>query len=295
MEGARVAAVEPNTNIIKVTVSDGLQRTAGDILVLDPDGFGIDCSSTIPASEATWNPGTPIAFPIPNNPGDFSKEGKESKSGLYLQSPPKEKSATEVWNPDLAIGPMGEKDVHSLLEVTLIRHTDQGGDEPVNGVRAMPLLMNSPSALWAPDKEEQKPKDPPHVELTLVGFKITPPIVHPSTVNDVDLKELLFQPGLGTGFIYQANWFDPDFTVTSTATKTTLKITVDGKHRADLEDKDYYLKSLTELWVAGQRKTILDDLIANGFSTYPDAEVKLDKIATQQALTDWPQVELIGK
>lgn len=291
------AAAAPNANIIKVTVNDGLQRTVDDILVLDPDGFSIDCTSTIPANEATWNPGTPIVFALPNNPGDYSKEGKESKSGLYLQSPPKEKSATEVWNPDLAIGPMDKKIVHSLLEVTLIRHTDQGADEPVNGVRAMPLLMSSPSALWAPSKEKQKPKDPPHVEFTLVGFTITPPIVHPSTVNDVDLKELLFQSGIETGFQYQKDWFDPDFTVTSTATDTTLKITVDpkGKPRVDLEDKDYYLSSLTDTWVAGQRMTILDDLIANGFSTYPDFEVKLDRFATEQALTDWPQVEMMGK
>jgi hypothetical protein len=55
------------------------------------------------------------------------------------------------------------------------------------------------------------------------------------------------------------------------------------------------LKSLTEQWVAGRRRTILDDLIANGFSTYPDFEVKLDRFATEQALTDWPQVEMMGK
>jgi hypothetical protein len=296
---AHAAAVGANTNVIKVTVTHGLQKTVDDILVLDPDGFSMDCASTIPANEATWNPGTPIAFPLPNKPGEYSKEGKKSSSGLYLQSPPKEMSATEVWNPDLAIGPMEKSNVRSLLEVTLIRHTDGGADEPVNSVRAMPILLNSPSALWAPSKEDKSPKDPPHVKFTLVGFTITPPVVDPSAVNDVPLKELLFQSDFKTGFQYQSDWSDPNYTVTSTETKTptetTLKITIDGKHRADLEDKNYYLSSLTEQWVATQRGKILDDLIANKFSTYIAAEVRLDRFAREQALTDWPQVEMIGK
>jgi hypothetical protein len=292
---ARATAAVTNSNVIKATVTSGLQRTVDEILVADPDAFAIDCTSTVPANEAAWNPGTNVEFAIPNTPGDYSKEGKKSASGLYLQSPPEEKSDTEVWNSTLDIGPMDEKDIHSKLELSLTRLTDQGVDELENDVRVMPLLLNSPSALWAPNKEDKSAKEPPHVKFTLVGFKLTPPIVHPSTVNDVPMKELLFQSGISTGFNWESDWVNPEFTVTSVPTKTTLKITVTGKNNLDLNNTDYYLKSLVDTWVVGQRKPILDDLVANGFSTYADDEVDLDRFAKEQALTDWPRVEMMGK
>jgi hypothetical protein len=163
-----------------------------------------------------------------------------------------------------------------------------------------PVLLASSTALWGEDKKPQDktPNDPLLVPAALTGFLITPIPRSPSSVNDVPLIELLFAAGFSTGFTYQKAVVDPDYTVTSSIIhekdKHELKITISGKHTADLTNKDFLLSSLIDPWITDQRASILDDLAANGFSTYKSNEIDLNTFATKTALTDWPAVRMIG-
>jgi len=73
-----------------------------------------------------------------------------------------------------------------------------------------------------------------------------------------------------------------------------LDIKISGKHTAELKNEDYMLSSLIDTWVTGQRALILDDLAANGFSTYKSTEIDLKVMATKTALTNWPAVKMMG-
>jgi len=76
-----------------------------------------------------------------------------------------------------------------------------------------------------------------------------------------------------------------------------LNITVDGAASESLTNTNYVLNSLNDSWVATQRNTMLDALNDAGFSTYSSSDVDLSGMAdstTGTALTDWPQVMLLG-
>jgi len=299
--GARALSLsglpDPNPNIIKATAASGLLRIVGDCWVLDADSFSLETNSVVPANFADWNPGSLPAFVLPNDPAQYSPEGRQAPNGMFLQSPPKVMDKDHVWNPRVDIAPMHQTDVRSQFDITLLRRTDQGNDEYVFDVRVEPLLLNSASALWGENKADKQPNDPIHVPFTLVGFRISPPIYHPSQVNDVPLIELLFQQGFGTGFAYQSAQVDPNYTVTSQIVGSALNITVmtGAGQTISLPNQNYFLSSLIDPWVTSQRKSVLDDLQTNGFSTYAASEVNPSQFAANQALTDWPIVEMIGQ
>lgn len=300
---------EPATeeNTIKGSVSTGLMQTDVDGFnwILDPNHFSILTNSAIPANNGEWALSASAVFKVPNTRSSYNQPRVEGQPYLKLPAGTKTFSDTLVWNPTVNVAPMDQTNVKSYHKIEVGKRAES---DPVGvfsifftDLAVTPVLLDSSTALWGKDKkpQEKTPNDPLLVPKALTGFLITPIPRTPSSVNDVPLIELLFAAGFSTGFTYQKAVVDPDYTVTSTIIhekdKHELNITVSGKHTADLKNKDYILSSLIDLWVTDQRASILDDLAANGFSTYKANEIDLQTFATQTALTDWPTVKMIGK
>ncbi|HEY3581901.1 MAG TPA: DUF6603 domain-containing protein, partial [Pyrinomonadaceae bacterium] len=303
------AAEDPDEeeNTIKGSVSTGLMQTdvGGFDWILDPNHFSILTNSTIPANNGEWALSASTVFKVPNTVSSYNP-GNITPDQPYLKLPADTKtfSKTEVWNPTVNIAPMGQTNVKSYQKIQVNKRVE--GDP--FGVFSMyftelavtPVLLDSSTALWGEDKKPQDktPNDPLLVPSALTGFLISPIPRKPSSVNDVKLIELLFARDNSTGFTYQKAVVDPDYTVTSSIIhekeKHELKINISGKHTAELKNENYILSSLIDQWVTDQRATILDDLAANGFSTYKAIEIDLKDFATKTALTDWPTVKMIG-
>ena len=294
-------------NTIKGSVSTGLMQTdvGGFNWILDPNHFSILTNSTIPANNGEWALSASTVFKVPNTVSSYNPPNV-TPDQPYLKLPANTKtfSKTEVWNPTVNIAPMGQKNVKSYQKIQVNKRVK--GDRA--GVFSMfftelavtPVLLDSSTALWGEDKKPQDktPNDPLLAPSALTGFLITPIPRKPSSVNDVPLIELLFAGGFSTGFTYQKAVVDPDYTVTSSIIhekdKHELKINISGKHTAELKNENYILSSLIDPWVTDQRASILNDLAANGFSTYKANEIDLNTFATKTALTDWPAVKMIG-
>jgi len=306
---AMPALAEPETedNTIKGSVSTGLMQTdvEGFNWIVDPNHFSILTNSTIPANNGEWVVSASSVFAVPNTISSYNQPRVEGQPYLKLPAGTKTFSKTLVSNPTVNIAPMDQKDVKSYHRIQVNKRAES---DPVGvfsvfftELAVTPVVLDSSTALWGEDKKpkDKTANDPLLVPKALTGFLITPIPRTPSSVNDVPLIELLFAGGFSTGFTYQKAVVDPDYTVTSKIIhekdKHELNITISGKHAADLKNEDYVLSSLIDPWITDQRSSILDDLAANGFSTYKSNQIDLQTFATETALTDWPAVKLMGK
>ena len=294
-------------NTIKGSVSTGLMQTDVDGFkwILDPNHFSILTNSTIPANKGEWALSASAVFSVPNTVASYNPPNV-TPGQPYLKLPARTKtfSETQVWNPTVNIAPMDQKDVHSSQKIEVKKRTES---DPW-GVFSMyftelavtPVMLDSNTALWGENKKpkDKRPNDPLLVPLALTGFLIAPIPRKPSSVNDVPLVQLLYMAGFSTGFTYQKAVVDPDYTVTSQIIREKdrheLKINISGKHTAELKNENYVLSSLIDPWVTDQRAAILNDLAANGFSTYKADQIDLHDFATKTALTDWPGVKMMG-
>lgn len=300
------AGAETRSNTIKASVSTGLLQSdvSGFDWVLDSDHFAIATSSTIPANNGEWALSATNAANLPNAVSSYVPPRINATTGLYLELTPKTTtfSDTQVWNPTVNIAPMGVNNVKSYHTVQVCKRTDSDDKNTfskfITDLAVAPVLLPSTTALWGEDKTDKKPNDPLLMPAALTGFLLTPIPRTPASVNDVPLIALIYARGFSTGFRYQKAVVDPDYTVNSSIidepNKHELDINVSGKRTATLANKDYILSSLTDTWVTDQRKSILDDLAANGFSTYKSNQIDLDTMAKQTALTDWPAIKMLG-
>lgn len=297
---------ETEDNTIKGSVSTGLMQTdvGGFDWIVDPNQFSILTNSTVPANNGEWALSESTEFAVPNTVSSYNQPRVEGQPYLKLPAGTKTFSETEVWNPVVNIAPMNQTSVSSFhkIHVGKRREGDPWGVFSIyfTDLSVTPVMLDSSTALWGEDVQpkDKKPNDPLLVPLTLTGFLITPIPRTPSSINDVPLIELLFADKYSTGFTYQKAVVDTDYTVTSTIIhekdKHELKITISGKHTAELKNENYRLSSLIDPWITQQRASILDDLAENGFSTYKSNQIDLKTFATETALTDWPAVKMIG-
>jgi hypothetical protein len=297
MFGGRLAAAAADaaTNIIKASVPSGLLQSAvlGVDWILSPDDFAIVTNSTIPANNGEWviTPSTNVMV-IPN---DLSKYDNIANAP-YWNTPEGPFSATNAWNPELDIRPMNLTNVQSYHTVELrMRDANDQYSIPVTWVSVQPQIMHSSAALWKAASPQPSPNDPPMQPGTMTGFQISPIPRNPSQVSNIPLLTLIFQLGNDTGFVFRQKAVDARYTVQSSFdAQHDLQIQVSGAHTASIKNQNYLLGALTDTWVASQRNAILDDLNANGFSTFASTDVNPTILATQTALVDWPMVQMIG-
>lgn len=296
----KAEADETNGNV-SASVSAGLQQqdvvdASGNTWnwILDPNDFVIVTATTIPANLAHWSNTASSSITIPNvlpiDSSDLPSLSLSDDSSTY--------SETEIWNPDLYVKPMKLSNVQSVHTITLLK-SDENGDftSYVTEVNVQPVLANAPTALWSDPSVATTVNTDSLIACTLAGFNISAMTRNPDTVNAVPLFQLLFTPGNETTFSYTSAQPDDSYTVTSSVTLPDydLDIEVSGDSTQSFVNEDYILSTLTNDWVTGQRNTILDDLTANGFSTYTSSEIDLTAMATTEELTDWPQVSILGK
>ncbi|MCB1088863.1 MAG: hypothetical protein KDM63_17640, partial [Verrucomicrobiae bacterium] len=313
-------------NVIKASIPMGLKDSEvtdpeGNLIdwVLDPNGFGILTNSTIPGNRAKWILDGDNEAEIPNTVLSYNAEQIDVEKGPYLILPPAtnrnqktysetvKDSEKEVWNPTLHIGPMGKDDVRSYHIVELSRKSENGGseDDHITAISVAPVLAASNTALW--DKNtggNDAPNQPLLLPATLTGFLITPIPRKPAQVSDIPLLLLIFEFGFRTDYRFTAAAADSNFTVSASFEEkedpktgtmaSTLLIEVSGKKKVTLKNEKYVLNALGDSWVGQQRDLILEDLNANGFSTFAKGEVHLELMATKKALTDWPVVAILG-
>ncbi|WP_057937839.1 DUF6603 domain-containing protein [Algoriphagus resistens] len=290
----------PVTNIIKASVSRGLQSTdvSGLDWVVDPNRFELTTNSTIPANNAQWGLSTSSLVDLPNSVDAYNPAETDYSSSPYLSLPATVQpfSGSQVWNPELNIGPMDQDNIQSYHQVSLKKRSGSGDfDSFITEVSVQPLLSGSCTALWAKNKPQKSANDPNMVHATLVGLLLKPVLRKPSTVNDVPLLQLIFSEGFSTGFTFQKASVNPAYTVSSQINdREELIISVGGSHSETLTNQNFILSSLNDSWVSSQRASLLDDLTANGFSTYTSDQVDVAAMATEKALTDWPNVGMLG-
>jgi hypothetical protein len=297
------ADVPESTNIIKASVPTGLLQSdvSGFNWILDSDHFSILTNSTIPANNGEWALSASAVATLPNTVSSYNPVQVDVTAGPYLTLPATTQtfSTTQVWNPTVHIGPMGQDNVQSFqtVQVCKRRASDPVGDfsDFITELAVTPVLLPSTTALWGQNNPNKTPNDPLLVPAALTGFLITPIPRTPAQVNDVPLIQLLFAEGFSTGFRYQPAAIDPNFTATSTInTAEDLIITIEGGHAATLTNQNFILSALTDQWVTSQRASIVDDLAANGFATHKSTEIDLTIFSGETSLTDWPAVKMMG-
>ncbi len=304
MPRRRVAApaVQPdNTNVIGASVTSGLSPTpppTGIDWLVDADEFVILTNSTIPANNGEWALSGSSVYAVPDTVSSYNPTTVSGTDPyLYLSDDDQPFSATQVWNPTLNIAPMDLTNVQSFHTIALQVAGPNGAYvQYIASVSIEPVWLDSNAALWGvnvPNKDKTA-NDPDMVPNALTGFRITPIPRHPLMVNGVPLVELLFAAGFSTGFNYTAASVDTRYSVTSAISGDTLTINISGAYSGQLVNNDYVLSALADTWVTSQRNSILDDLNANGFTTYTPSEIDIAALATTTALVDWPAVELLG-
>lgn len=292
-----------DTNIIKASVATGLIKTneGGFDWIVDPDTFQIVTNSTIPANNGEWALTDSTNATIPDTVSSYNPASPDYNTMPYLDLPAGTPtfSDTDVWNPDINIGPIDQNNVQSYHMVSLAKHSNSDPvgfySDYITTISVQPVLSDSGTALWGENNPNRTPNDPALVPKTLVGFIISPVPRNPSSINNVPLLELIFGRGYSTGFEYQQAKVNPGFTVQSDINaQEELIIDISGNTTQHLVNQDYILSSLANSWVSSQRAGILDDLNSNGFDTYAATDVNITDLATQKSLVDWPQVRMIG-
>lgn len=303
MLSARVTAPQQppeDSNIVKAQIRDGLlaSNSGGFDWILNPVHFEILVLSAVPATAADWLTGNG-PFEIHNSVADFKvARPKANQPFLYLEKDTKPFTATEVWNPKVDIGPMGKSGITSKLTLSICRYVDGHPmhvfAESKTDLALAPRLANSNTALWS-DSGTDDPNVASLVESTLAGFVITPEPRFPAKVCDVPLIQLLFIEGNDAGFHYQKADVVPGYRITiDPSGKDELKFKVAGLHDETFTDTGYHLEALVKPWVAEQRRKVIDALVEGHFGTIPDSEIKLDVLAIDKRLTDWPMVRQLG-
>jgi hypothetical protein len=293
-------AAPTDTNVVKATVSQGLlgADVDGQQWIVNPETFRILVSSTIPVNAPAWATSPSADIAIPNDPARYGVLPVDVSDGPFLVLDPALGTfdATHVWNPTLAVRPMGKNDVTSTFTLTLLKRSGDGGyDDYVTSVQAQPVTGRVAAALWAEAPAAPTPNDPSFVEDALTGFVLAPIPRHPDQVNAVPLLELLFQQGNDVAFGYTAPSVDPRYAVGALfPAPEVMDVSVSGAYDATFTNTGWVLGALQEPWVAEQRGDVLADLVRNGFGTYAPAEVNPTVFATRTALTDWPRVMLLG-
>jgi hypothetical protein len=288
------------TNIIKGSVPQGLLGTAvsGFDWILDPDNFIVLISLSIPANQPQWQVSASSAEPISNDPTQYNLPTVNVTAGPYLARDVADGTFddTHVWNPTVSIRPMKQNNVTSTVTIQLLAEDKAGNySDYITSVTAEPVLLNSNAALWVEANPNPTPNDEKFAPDALVGFELFPIPRHPDKVSAVLLNELLYQQSNLAYFSYQSGRVATTYTVTTNfPTQAELDITIAGAYSGKLENKNYLLGALMDSWVVSQRNPILDDMVANGFPVYPSAEVNLSVLASKTALTDWPEVMLLG-
>jgi len=210
-------------------------------------------------------------------------------------------SSSEIWNDAICIRPMNENNIQSILTFSIKKHRD--GDpngtfsDNLNEIAVEPQLSDVPAAQWKQNPSQPDPNEDPFLHSALTGFVFAPIPRNPDTVSAVPLLQLLFQAGNLADFGFLSAAVDSDYTLVVDEEQEHLNITVDGAASESLTNTNYVLNSLNDSWVATQRNTMLDALNDAGFSTYSSSDVDLSGMAdstTGTALTDWPQVMLLG-
>jgi hypothetical protein len=298
---AGVAAEAPasTTNVVKGSVGEGLLGSAveGYDWLVDPDHFAILASSTIPINQPRWGTGASTTIALSNDPAAYNVLPVDVSAGPWLELPAEETpfDATHVWNPTVSIRPMGQNDVQSIFTLSLVkRGQDNTYSDWVTSVAVEPVLNEASAALWLQAMETPSPNDPSFAPGVLTGWVIAPIPRDPDTVSAVPLLELIYTQGNETSFTDGAAAVSTTYTVASTEAGAQLDITVGGAATESLPNSDYLLASLENTWVVQQRAAVLTALQGAGFSTYAPDEVDLTILARQTALTDWPEVMLLG-
>lgn len=300
------AATDPPTNKIGASVTRGLlpekisdsnpESTKEFDWVVDPNNFVISISSSIPSNHLSFNGGN-----ISNNPDDYQQD-----AGVpLLKKPPKIFSAADkkVWNTDLSIGPMKKKGIQSYLTVTLTKE-DKTSNTNDSAFTLQPDLLDEPQSLWAEYRDSSTTDPNPEgnqqlVPLCLAGMLLSPIPRHPGVVSNMLLEALIFQHDHKTTFSYSSSAIDTGFTVSTPPDKSdTLSITIIPKNpepslKSPIANTNYKLSALDDAWVSAKRSPVLDAL-HNEFATHSSSEVKVNILAHDKALTDWPMVALLG-
>lgn len=307
---------EPVPNILKASVTAGLISASDTVdWILDPDHFRILTASTIPANHGLWSTSAASTAELPNAVSSYQRAAAPVTDLAVTAAPPPEMllqldygavtySGTQVWAPELNIGPMQRAKVASYLTVTLRKRQENGQlADYVTDVTVTPQLTASSTALWGPNSPDASSSASPDIDpnaerliqATLTGLAISPVPRHPDRISDVLLESLIFGEGHSTGFRYQHPVVDGSYTVTSTISSDgqTFTIDVPGGPPHPLENHGYALSALIDPWVAGQRSAVLQELNRLGFTTAKADAVQLNQMA-DTALTDWPSATRIG-
>jgi len=291
---------DSTTNIIKGNVTQGLLGTDEDGFdwIVAPDNFNILITLSIPANSLLWALSTGNSTTVPNDPTQYNSSTVDVTNGPYLVFDISDGTfdATQIWNPTVSIRPMNQNSVQSEVTIQLLKQASDGTyTDYISNVSMEPVLTNSCAALWATAPSSLSPNDDAFAKFALTGFQLFPIPRTPDTVNGVPLNELLYQQGNDAYFSYSAAAVDTVYTLTLTfPTPSEIDIAISGAYSETIQNSNYLLGALMDPWVASQRATILDDLVANGFSTYAASQVDLTILATETALTDWPEVMLLG-
>lgn len=284
------------TGLLAQEVTDAEGRTWD--WIVDPDDFLIVTATSIPANTAKWATGANTTSDIPNVLADYDSTTVDASEIPYLSLVDADEhySETQVWNPVLGVKPMNLSNVTSVHTITLQKADENGAFTGyLTEVEIQPILGSSNTALWG-NSSSTSVNSASLLSDTLLGFNILPLPRNPDTVNNVPLYQLLFTQGNETTFSYTSHQSDDSYTVTSsvTAPDYDLDIEVTGAATESYVNEDYILSTLTADWVTTQRSTILDAIIAAGFSTLSPSEVDLTAMATTEELTDWPMVGILG-
>lgn len=300
-------------DVLKATITAGRRavNAPGVDWIVDPDGFVIVTSSTIPANRAEWGIAKDKTDGLPNLVVDYHRAPSVRAmlaAGAAVQATPQDMylrldhdtktfSKTEVWAPKLGIAPMDQPDVDSYHTIVLRRRNSHTGTftEYVTNVTVTPQLGASNAALWGQPGETDEVNAQRLVESTLLGIAISPAPRSPSAVNDVRLESLIFGEGNDTGFAHQSPTPDPRYRVKRTISpdQRTMTVEVSGQHVASLPNQGYVLSVLVDPWVSARRTETLNELNRLGFATTHADKVSLTTMA-RTALTDWPDAALIG-
>lgn len=305
-----LGAADPTTTA-NVTASVGVGLQSTDAVsqdgehwdwIIDPNQFMITTALKIPANQANWMNGPTAMSAIPNNFSQYSlaPENTATLPGLALAPGMQSLPSGQMWEPTLHVKPMDVSNAQCIHNVQLCKRAN--GDavgvfsEYLTTVAISPMRDGSASALWSDPSQQLSPNSGTVISNTLLGFSIMPLQRNPDTVNNVPLIQLIYTQGNVVNFSFTAQQPDSRYTAQSTIDSSeNLNISLSGASTQLFINSGYVLSSLINPWVQTQRNSVLNDLVANGFSTHPPAQVNLQAMGTTEALTDWPMVGLLGQ